>query len=111
MIVGVGEGNSAGQAAVYLARFASKVTIVVRGKSLSTSICDYLIRQVESLSNVEVLLGTRVVKGSGDKRLEAVGLGGRHLRRPGTNLFVLIGEHPTPIGFPAASIAIRRDIS
>lgn len=96
-VIVVGAGNSAGQAAVHLARFASKVTIVVRGTSLSTSMSDYLIRQIEALSNVEVLFGTRVVEGSGNKRLEAVTLesaDGTCDKRPATNLFVLIGGTP-----------------
>jgi thioredoxin reductase (NADPH) len=68
----VGAGNSAGQAAIHLARFASRVTMVVRGQSLAASMSDYLIRQIGPLSNIDVRLGTWVVDGHGDRRLEAV---------------------------------------
>ena len=50
----VGAGNSAGQAAIHLARFASRVTMVVRGQSLAASMSDYLIRQIGALSNIDV---------------------------------------------------------
>ena len=68
----VGAGNSAGQAAVHLARYASRVTMVVRGRSLDDCMSDYLVNQINALRNVKVLLGTRVVEGLGEKRLEAV---------------------------------------
>jgi hypothetical protein len=53
----VGAGNSAGQAAIHLARFALRVTIVVRGQSLTASMSDYLIRQIGALSNIDSRLG------------------------------------------------------
>ena len=93
----VGAGNSAGQAAIHLARFASRVTIVVRGQSLAASMSDYLIRQIGALSNIEVRLGTWVVDGHGDRRLEAVTVervDGKREKLRAAGLFVLVGGTP-----------------
>ena len=68
----VGGANSAGQATLHLAGFASKVTLLVRGGSLAAAMSDYLIRQIEATPNVEVRLRTRVVEGHGQVHLEAV---------------------------------------
>ena len=62
----VGGANSAGQAALHLAKFAARVTLLVRGESLAAGMSDYLIRQIESTPNVEVRLRTRVVDGHGE---------------------------------------------
>src|SRR4029077_20553844 len=56
----VGGGNSAGQAAVHLARYAAKVTVLVRGLSLADTMSDYLIREIESAHNISVRLGIAV---------------------------------------------------
>jgi thioredoxin reductase (NADPH) len=93
----VGAGNSAGQAAIHLARFASRVTMVVRGQSLAASMSDYLIRQIGALSNIDVRLGTWVVDGQGDKRLEAVTVervDGKREKLCAAALFVLVGGTP-----------------
>jgi thioredoxin reductase (NADPH) len=93
----VGAGNSAGQAALHLARFASRVTMVVRGQSLAASMSDYLIRQISALSNIDVRLGTWVVEGHGDKRLEAVTVervDGKREKLGAAGLFVLVGGTP-----------------
>jgi thioredoxin reductase (NADPH) len=93
----VGAGNSAGQAAIHLARFASRVTMVVRGQSLAASMSDYLIRQIGALSNIDVRLGTWVVDGQGDKRLEAVTVervDGKREKLCAAGLFVLVGGTP-----------------
>jgi thioredoxin reductase (NADPH) len=93
----VGAGNSAGQAAIHLARFASRVTIIVRGQSLAASMSDYLIRQIDAHSNIDVRLGTWVVEGHGDKRLEAVTVervDGRREKLCAAGLFVLVGGTP-----------------
>jgi thioredoxin reductase (NADPH) len=93
----VGAGNSAGQAAVHLARFAARVTLVVRGTSLAASMSDYLVHKLTALPNVEVRLGTRVVEGHGARRLEAVTVeradGERETLRA-AGLFVLAGGVP-----------------
>jgi thioredoxin reductase (NADPH) len=94
----VGGANSAGQAALHLARFAARVTLLVRGDSLAAGMSDYLITQLEATPNVEVRLHTRVVDGHGEARLEAltvedVGTGQRE-RVKVTAVFVLIGAEP-----------------
>jgi thioredoxin reductase (NADPH) len=93
----VGAGNSAGQAALHLARFASRVTMVVRGQSLAASMSDYLIRQIGALSNIDVRHGTWVVDGHGDRRLEAVTVervDGKREKLCAAGLFVLVGGTP-----------------
>jgi thioredoxin reductase (NADPH) len=94
----LGGGNSAGQAAMYLARYASRVTLVVRGASLAPSMSDYLIRQIDAAPNVEIRFGYEVVGGGGDGRLQTLLLsergGTRVSRVPAAGLFVLIGAHP-----------------
>ena len=97
-VVVLGGGNSAGQAAMHLARYARRVTIVVRGNALAASMSDYLIRQIEEAPNVEVMFGYEVVDARGAGRLEALVLGtsgsDERLTRPAAALFVLIGAHP-----------------
>ena len=65
----VGGANSAGQAALHLARYARRVTLVVRAQSLAAGMSHYLVRQVESTPNVEVRLGHRGRRGGGRRRL------------------------------------------
>ena len=65
----VGGGNSAGQAAMYLANFASNVYILVRKPDLSVSMSQYLIDQINGTANIHVLGHTEVVEAKGDERL------------------------------------------
>ncbi len=94
----VGGGNSAGQAALYLARFASRVAILVRGKSLAQSMSSYLITEVDATANIDVMYETEVVGGAGHGRLETIDV--RHRPSGATDtltasaLFVLIGAEP-----------------
>jgi thioredoxin reductase (NADPH) len=94
----VGGANSAGQAAVHLARFAARVTLLVRGRSLAAGMSDYLIKQLEATSNIEVRLGTRVIDARGEARLEALLLEdlrtGRREEAAAAAVFVLIGAEP-----------------
>jgi thioredoxin reductase (NADPH) len=94
----VGAGNSAGQAATHLSKFASRVTLLVRGGSLASSMSDYLIKQIEATENFEVRLNTRVVDGGGEGQLERLvledSLSGATETVPAAGLFVLIGAHP-----------------
>lgn len=105
----VGGANSAGQAALHLAQFASHVTLVVRGVALESSMSDYLVRQIQATSNVDVRLGTRVIEARGAEHLAALELEdaeGRHETIPSTAVFVMIGaEARTDWLGPA----IRRD--
>ena len=68
----VGGGNSAGQAAVFLARYADQVTLVVRKQDLGEYMSRYLIDQVRRIPNVRILLGTEVRELLGDEALEAI---------------------------------------
>jgi thioredoxin reductase (NADPH) len=91
----VGAGNSGGQAAVHLARYARKVTIVARGTSLASTMSTYLVREIESNPAIAVYTGADVVDGGGDGRLEWLELAdrttGRRERIAAAGLFVLIG--------------------
>jgi len=94
----VGAGNSAGQAALHLAKYASRVTLLARGDSLETSMSRYLIKEIEAAQNVAVRLGTRVVDGGGRGRLENLVLedstSGLTETVTAAGLFVLIGAEP-----------------
>jgi thioredoxin reductase (NADPH) len=70
----VGGANSAGQAAVYLARSARSVTLLVRGKSLDESMSYYLIQQIAAIDNISVRTCTEVVGAEGDAHLERITL-------------------------------------
>jgi thioredoxin reductase (NADPH) len=94
----VGGGNSAGQAALHLARFARSVTILVRRPSLAETMSQYLIKEIKGTGNVSVEPLTRVVDGGGDGRLqwlttEEVDTGDR-TQRPADGLFLLLGAIP-----------------
>jgi thioredoxin reductase (NADPH) len=72
----VGAGNSAGQAAMHLSRYAASVTMLVRGDSLHASMSQYLITEIEQAPNVQVRLRTQVVDAAGAGRLETITLSG-----------------------------------
>jgi thioredoxin reductase (NADPH) len=94
----VGGGNSAGQAALHLAKYAERVTVLVRSESLATSMSEYLIREIDNAKNVDVRFGTEVVGGGGDARLQYLDLrdrrSGQTEQVPAAGLFVLIGAEP-----------------
>jgi thioredoxin reductase (NADPH) len=93
-----GAGNSAGQAAVHLAKYAKQVTMLIRGSSLAASLSDYLVKDIEGKDNIAVRLHTRVIDGSGVGRLERLVLqdsaSGETQTVPAAALFVLIGAQP-----------------
>jgi thioredoxin reductase (NADPH) len=96
-VVIVGGGNSAGQAAVHLARYAAHVTLVVRGPTLAASMSQYLRDEMAARENIVVRCSTSVVDAEGDDRLERLHLRGEDGRTesvPADGLFVLIGAHP-----------------
>ncbi len=70
----VGGANSAGQGAVFFSRYASCVTIVVRGPSLDAGMSQYLIDRIKETPNIEVLTGTAVAGVAGNGRLETIRL-------------------------------------
>jgi thioredoxin reductase (NADPH) len=94
----VGAANSAGQAALHLARYAARVTLLVRGDSLTRSMADYLVREIGAAPNIVVRLGVEAVAGHGSGHLEAVTVrdrtSGATETVPATGLFVLIGGEP-----------------
>jgi thioredoxin reductase (NADPH) len=94
----VGAGNSAGQAALYLARYASKVVMLVRGDSLAAKMSQYLVERIEKTPNIEVLLHTEVVAVQGDNHVEAVTMKhsrtGQEETRPAVALFIFTGAAP-----------------
>ena len=93
----VGGANSAGQAALLFSRYARKVTMLVRGASLTTSMSQYLITRIEESPTMEVMTETRVVAVSGAQRLESITLqraGGEAFTVPAEALFIFIGAAP-----------------
>jgi thioredoxin reductase (NADPH) len=100
----LGGANSAGQAALHLADYARRVTLVVRAPSLDAGMSHYLARQVEATPNVEVRLGTEVVGGAGDGSLERLELrpraGGSPESVSADGLFVMIGARPNTDWLP-----------
>lgn len=93
----VGGANSAGQAALHLARFAAHVVLLVRGDSLRASMSDYLITQLGATPNIEIRFQTQVVEAQGDSRLESLTIenaSGRRETVDAAGLFVMIGARP-----------------
>jgi len=115
----VGGGNSAGQAALHLSKYAQQVTILIRSQSLAASMSDYLIRQIQSdylirqiqaAANVDVRYRCEVAGGGGSGHLEQLLLRDRDTGHtelvPAAGLFILIGAQPFTGWLPEA---IRRD--
>src|SRR5436305_6116223 len=94
----VGGANSAGQAALYFARYARSVMLLVRGPSLEESMSQYLIEQIAATPGITVLTLTRVVEVKGEAHLEAITITntatGETQVLPTTALFVFIGATP-----------------
>jgi thioredoxin reductase (NADPH) len=97
-VVVVGGGNSAGQAAIHLARFARSVTIVVRRPDLTQTMSDYLIREMSFNPVISVRGRTTVVDGGGEGRLEWLVERdldtGEERRVEAGGLFLLLGAEP-----------------
>ena len=95
-VVVVGGGNSAGQAIVFLAKYASRVHVVVRGQDLGTSMSRYLVDRVERMENVTIHRGAVVTGLEGDGHLSAVhvknGKGEQTFET--TSLYLFIGADP-----------------
>ncbi|WP_217914130.1 FAD-dependent oxidoreductase [Miltoncostaea marina] len=105
----VGGGNSAGQAALHLARHAEHVTLIVRGRSLAATMSRYLIDQIGASPRIRVRTGCEVVGGSGAGRLERIIVRDREggtTQLEAAALFILIGAHPHTDWLPGA---IARD--
>ena len=106
----VGAGNSAGQAAVYLASHVSKVWLLLRGPELAVSMSRYLIDRIAGLTNVEVVTQTNVIGLEGhDGVLEAIRwrqASGEEVRRPIQHLFLFIGADPNTDWLSGSGIAL-----
>jgi len=101
----LGGANSAGQAALYLARYAAHVTVVVRADSLREGMSHYLIREIEGTKNISVRFRTEIVGGGGNARLDHLVLteersGSTETVEAG-GLFLMIGAHPRTEWLPA----------
>jgi thioredoxin reductase (NADPH) len=100
----VGGGNSAGQAAVHLARYARRVTILVRRATLTETMSRYLIDEIEGQLNIEVRYETEIFDGRGDGALETLSLRhkitGSHEVVSADAVFILIGAQPHTAWLP-----------
>ena len=99
----VGGANSAGQAALHFAKFACKVTMLVRGTGLSATMSKYLIDEIQRTSNIELVTRTEVAAAEGEDHLEALCLRGPkgEYRVEASSLFVFIGAAPGVDWLPA----------
>jgi thioredoxin reductase (NADPH) len=106
-VIIVGGANSAGQAAVFFSRYASKVTMAVRGDSLEKSMSSYLISQIARIPNINVRLNTSVQSCTGNDRLQCVTFvdhaGGQEVVDSG-HLFVFIGAAPLTDWLPPSLV-------
>jgi thioredoxin reductase (NADPH) len=94
----VGGANSAGQAAMYFSKYARKVIMLVRGESLTKSMSQYLIDQIEATPNIEVRVYSSVVEVKGETNLEAIAIAnsitGETEIVSAKYLFIFIGAQP-----------------
>jgi thioredoxin reductase (NADPH) len=107
----VGAGNSAGQAAVYLASRAAQVWLLVRGPDLEASMSRYLVERIAGLSNVKVVTQAQISGLEGrDGMLEAIrwrqGASGQEVRRPIRHLFLFIGAEPNTDWLSGSGVAL-----
>jgi thioredoxin reductase (NADPH) len=97
-VVVVGGGNSAGQAALFLAQTAAQVYIMVRGKSLEATMSQYLLSRIEQSRRITILTETEIVSLEGRSRLEQVmwvnRRDGSEMTKAIEDLFVMIGAQP-----------------
>lgn len=101
----VGGGNSAGQAASFLAAHARRVTVLARGGSLADSMSDYLIRSLQHTSNVDIRYHAEVVGASGERRLQGLTFLDTSTSSrgylPAAAVFIMIGAEPPTDWLPA----------
>jgi thioredoxin reductase (NADPH) len=100
----VGGANSAGQAALHFAKFACKVTMLVRAENLESSMSKYLIDEIERTPNIVVEPNSQVIAAEGEEHLEALRICSREGEslRPAGSLFVFIGAMPGTEWLPDA---------
>ena len=101
----VGGGNSAGQAAMHLARYAREVEIIVRRDGLRETMSQYLIEQIKKTANIRVRIGSEVARVEGDGHVERVALtclaDGETTLEDADALFIFIGTSPRSDWLPA----------
>jgi len=100
----VGGANSAGQAAMHFAKFAGRVTMLVRAESLEKSMSKYLIDQIAATSNIVLETRTEVLEACGEDRLTGIRLRtprGEEMRAASA-LFIFIGAAPQTSWLPPA---------
>jgi thioredoxin reductase (NADPH) len=113
-IILVGAGNSAGQAAVFLAGHARKVHMVIRGGGLGDSMSRYLIERIEATPNIELVFNTEVVRleGTDDASLERVRwrsrLSGEESTGEIRNLFLFVGADPATNWLEGCGVMVDR---
>ena len=113
-IVLVGGGNSAGQAAVFLSGYASKVHMVIRGGGLGASMSRYLIERIEAMPNIELVFNTEVVglEGAAGVSLERVRwrsrLSGEESTADIRNLFLFVGADPATGWLEGCGVTVDR---
>jgi thioredoxin reductase (NADPH) len=94
----IGAGNSAGQAAMYLARFASQVSMLIRGESLAAGMSQYLVDRIIDAENISVRMCTQVKAVHGDINLESITVvdtrSGKEEILPARAMFIFIGAVP-----------------
>jgi thioredoxin reductase (NADPH) len=94
----VGGANSAGQGAMFFSRYASKVTMLVRGASIEETMSQYLVDQIHGTENIEVLTRREVVEVHGDSRLDAITICDNEQSTvetvPAAAMFIFIGARP-----------------
>jgi thioredoxin reductase (NADPH) len=111
-VVVVGGGNSAGQAAVFLATHASKVWMLVRGERLAASMSSYLIDRIAATPNIEVLTGTEIVDLCGDRKTGLESLTWVHRQtgeqhsRPIQHVFLFLGADPNADWLKDCDVAV-----
>ncbi len=106
----VGGANSAGQAAMHFSKYARKVTMLVRARSLGEGMSKYLVDQIAGTSNIEVQTGTQVSEISGDTHLECIEVerNGERCRCPASSLFIFIGAAPMTDWLPETVLRDER---
>jgi thioredoxin reductase (NADPH) len=112
-VVLVGGGNSAGQAAVFLAGHASKVWLLVRGAGLAASMSKYLIERIAGIANIELRTRTEVIGLSGEREsgVESVTWRNRDTKqketRPICHVFMFLGADPTTEWLKDCDVAVN----
>src|SRR3954469_5664681 len=105
-LVARGGGNSAGQAALHLARFARSVTLLVRRPDVAATMSDYLIREMQYVSRISIRPCAEVVDGGGEGRLEWIAVRDLNTaevsRHEASGLFLLLGADPKCDWLPPA---------